>query len=623
MNSTLIQPRSQEVVKAPPLWSLRATIAFLNQRPVSVTCVLAFIGALLLQVWRPYFFLTCDTLSATLPISTEAYRRLWEGRSPFYNEYLFGGYNLLSDSAHFVIWSPLALPFSFLARTSYYYILPDIVGTLSLVVIAGVFCWSALRVKRSLVLPISPALIVALSLSYAFTPYNLLVGASWIGFLNIQATYPLVFAGAFESNWRKGLAIQSAALLYAMFGGHMHHSTMLVFFGGLTILLAAFAQRSVRPMLVWTGAGLLTVILILPLLLPSLLGFSQSSRSAGLSMALASSYNVPLHSLFPSMLLGPFCQGFVDRIIIDQSDPLYNTAIGFALINLPLAGLLVWKRSWNALEIGLICLVVVTAICVARPDWLAAIVLHLPLMRSLRWPFREIVVLHFLLHTLFLVSFRPAATAGARMTVLLCAVTGVTALACVFSCVAPTFWLFEPDRRLIVSGEAVRYWNQLKQSEGITVGHPRFVVQAQPRALMPMRWRVPFSLLGGFNYASLFRVSNVTGFSTVPPRNALWLENELGVTPWFWGGVYSQGAVDRIKGLHPDVQRIVLTAYKPMTWRTFDRTPEAREFRLEWPEARVVEQPITPGAAGEPQDVSAANGIPIWRTPGPWRLPSR
>jgi hypothetical protein len=592
MNATLVETIGREPVLAPPRDRRRAGAAFLTERPLSVTCLLAFVGALLLQFWRPFFFLTCDTLSASLPISTEAYRRLWEGHSPFYNPYLFGGYDLLSDSTHFVLWSPLALPFSFLARTAYYFLLPDIVGTLSLAVIAGAFCWSALRLKRALDLPIPPALIVALSLSYAFTPYNFLVGASWIGFLNIQAAYPLVLAGAFERNWRQALAIQAAALLYAIFGGHMHLTTMLVLFGGLTILLAAGVQRSMRPILVWAGAGLLTLLLILPLLWPSLVGFSQSGRNAALSVAEASGFNVPLPKLAASFLLGPMCQGMVgDGIHIDQSDPLYNSAIAFALVNLPLVGLLAWKRRWNVLELGLAGLALCVAVCIVRPVWLAQIFSHLPLLRSLRWPFREIVVLSFLTHALFLVGFRPPTARGARMTALACGAAGALSLACVFLCAAPTFWLFEPDRRLIISGEADRYWNQLKERHGVALGEPRFAVQAQPEALMPRRRAVPFSLLGGFNYASLFRISNVTGFSTVAPRNARWLENELGVQPWFWGGVYSEGAVDRITAAHPDVQRIVLTGMLPMTWRVFEGTPHAEEFHIEWPAGRIARHP--------------------------------
>ena len=542
--------------------------------------LLALAGALLLQLWRPFFFLTCDTLTATLPVSTEAYRRLWEGRSPFYNPYLFGGFNLLGDFGNFTLWSPLALPFSWLARTPYYYVLPDIVGTLSLVVIAGAFCWSALRLRRALDLPIATGMIVALSLSYAFTPYNFIVGASWIGFLNAQAAYPLILAGAFERDGRRALAITTAALLYAILGGHMHLFTMLLIFGGLIIVLAAWVQRSPRPILVWIAAGLLTVLLILPLLWPAIAGFSRTARSAGLGIGEARQNNVPLSFLSASFLLGPMAQELIDGIWIDKSDPTYNLAIAFALVNLPLAGLLAWKRRWNTLEVGLLALGLAAAIGIARPRWLDHIMVALPLLKSLRWPFREIAVLSFLAHALFLVSFRPLEARGLRRTVLACGLAGAGCFVLVFTSVAPTFWLFEPDRRLIVSGEADRYWAQLRAGHAPGAGFPRFALVAEPRVLLTSAREVPFSLLGAFNYASLFRVPNVTGFSVTPPPGAVRFETELGTIHWFWGGIYMQWQMRRIAAAHRDVQPIVLVGMPPATWRVFHQ-PQTKQFRLD------------------------------------------
>jgi hypothetical protein len=586
MHATLEQPAMGRTVvhgrhKLPSAW--------LAERPLAATLLLALAGALLLQLWRPFFFLTCDTLSATLPVSTEAYRRLWEGRSPFYNEYLFGGFSLLGDLGHFTLWSPLALPFSFLARTPYYYFLPDIVGTLSLAVIAGAFCWSALRLRRSLGLPIPIPLIVALSLSYAFTPYNFIVGASWIGFLNAQAAYPLLLAGAFERDARRAFAIESAALLYSIFGGHMHLFTVLLIFGSLTILLAAWVRRSARPVAVWIAAGLLTLLLILPLLWPAFAGFTQTTRGAGLAIGEASKNNVPLASLGASFLLGPMAQQLVAGIRIDYSDRLYNLAIAFALVNLPLAGLLAWKRRWNTLEIGLLALGLITAVCIARPRWLAQIIAVLPLLKSLRWPFREIAVLSFLAHALFLVSFQPLAARAARMTVLGCGLAGAVIFALVFVSAAPTFCLFEPDRRLIISGEADRYWDQLRATPGLRAGFPRFAVEADPRLLMTSKPDVPFALLGAFNYASLFRVRNIIGFSVTPPPNGLRIETELGVKHWFWGGIYTKSETERILAAHPDVQPIALTGMKPATWSVFSGA-HMRDFRLDAASGRVIKQ---------------------------------
>ena len=608
MQATLVSPPN--ITAAPPIehGSRRPGLAWAAQRPLALTLLLAFVGALLLQLWRPYFFLTCDTISGVLPVTTEAYRRLWEGRSPFYNEYLFGGFDMRADPGNFTLWNPLVLPFTFLARTRFYYVLPDIVGTLSLVAIAGAFCWSALRLRRVLDLPIPNALIVALSLSYAFTPYNFIVGASWLGFLNAQAAYPVILAGAFERDWRRALAIQAAGLLYAIFGGHMHLTMMLMIFAALTVVLAAIVQRRVRPILVWAGAGLVTLILILPLLWPAIVGFSQTSRSAGVSTAVQSADNIALPALSVAFLLGPLCQGLVGGIPIDLSDPTYNLAIAFALVNLPLVGFLVWKRGWNALEIGLAALALLTMVFIARPHWLAEIFSSLPLLKSLRWPFREIAVLHFFTHALFLVAFRPLTRRPARTTVLAGCAGGMLAFALVFLCTAPTFWLFEPDRRLIISGEADRYWDALKENHGLDSGPRRFVVEAEPPVLMRYRSSVPFSLLGGFNFASLFRVHNVDGFSVTPPPNAQWLKKELGVESWFWGGVFSTRAVDRIVAAHPDIQRIVLTGMPMATWKIFNGA-ETEIYRYDFRSGQILKFTPSP-SPGSPAPAAASPTVP-------------
>jgi hypothetical protein len=589
MPSILVQPAGTQPARPACRRVDGAAYAWLTARPLLATLALALAGALLLQLWRPFFFLTCDTLSASLPVSTEAYRRLWEGRSPFYNPYLFGGFSLLGDLGNFNLWSPVALPFSFLARTRYYYFLPDIVGTLSLVVIAGAFCWSGLRLRRTLDLPIPVALVVGLSLSYAFTPYNFIVGASWIGFLSAQAAYPLILAAAFERDWRRALALESGALLYGLFGGHMHLFSVLLVFGGLTILLAAWVRRSVQPLLVWVAAGTLTLVLILPMLWPAIAGFSQTTRSAGLTAGEASHNNVAPLSLAASFLLGPMAQQMIEGIRIDFSDRTYNLAIAFALVNLPLAALLASKRRWSRLETGLLVLGLIAAVWIDRPYALAKLLSTLPVLKSLRWPFREIAVLQFFTHALFLVGYRPLTARAPRMIALAGGIAGAVIFALVFLSVAPTFRLFETDRRLIISGEADRYWNALRTSRGQNAGFPRFAVQADPHLVMPSLSEVPFALLGAFNYASLFRVPNIIGFSITPPPNAVRWEAELGVKHWFWGGIYAQSQIARIIAAQPDVQPIVLTGMKPATWRVF-AAPASENFRLDTDSGRVLRQ---------------------------------
>ena len=246
-------------------------------------------------------------------------------------------------------------------------------------------------------------------------------------------------------------------------------------------------------------------------------------------------------------------------------------AIAFSLVNLPLLALLCTKRRWSTLEVCLLGPLLVSVVCFVRPLWLANVFAHLPLLHSLRWPFREIAVLNFFTHALFLLAFRLPTGNHARRLAFGAGAIGATIYLLVFLCVAPTLWLFGPDRQLIMSGEADRYWNALKASGGPGAGTSRFVIGASWQALLPRRAYVPFSLIGGFNYAALFRVNNVSGFSVTPPPSSEWLKRDTSSTPYFWGGIFSPNAIKRIGNVHPDIHKIILVTAVPFaTWEILD-----------------------------------------------------
>ena len=579
MNSTLAEtaPSPQTFPPAPSAGYGTRARDLLERRPLGVTLVLAFVGALLLQCWRPFFFLTDDAIADWLPAAVEAYRRLWEGHWPFYNPYVLGGVNVLADAGSFTLLSPWGLLGSFLAKTPYYFALADVLGTLNLVTLAGAFCWSACRLRRQFDLAIPTAAIILVSLSYAFTPFNLIVNASWVGFFSAPTALPVIFAAAFEPRWRRALALQTGALLYAMFGGHMHPFTVLILVAGALITAAAAVQRRWQPVFVLATAGALTLVIASPLLIPALVGFGQDRRSAGLAVEWASYQRVPLVPLAASFVLGsasPFPQ---DPNIIDSPDPLYNLSIAFALVNLPLLAALACRRRWSRLELCLLGGMLCTVLSIVRPPWLGGLYTHLPLLRSLRWPFREIATLHFFSHTLFLFVFQPVLASVRRIVALVCAGVGLLAYAAIFLCPAPTFWLFKPDRQLLTSGEADRYWDGLKSSGGLRPGIP-FLVEADPAILGPRRPAVPFVVLGGFNHASLFRVRNLSGFTNSPSASMIAFARKIGAAPYFWGGVYSHGAAMRTVAAVPGTQRIVLTSIAPTCWEVVSGDSVQRFF---------------------------------------------
>ena len=578
MNSALAENASSRTfVPTPAVGYGTRAHDLLESRPLAVTLVLALVGALLLQCWRPFFFLTDDAIADWLPSAVETYRRLWEGHWPFYNPYVLGGVSVLDDAGSFTLLSPWGLLFSFLAKTPWYFALADVLATLNLVTLAGAFCWSACRLRRQFGLAIPTAALIALSLSYAFTPFNLIVNASWVGFFSAPTALPVIFAAAFEPCWRRALALQTGALLYAMFGGHMHPFTVLVLVAGALITAMAVVQRRWQPVFVLAAAGGLTLIIASPLLVPALVGFGQDRRSAGLAVDWASYQRVPLIPLVASFLLGsvsPFSQ---DPNIIDSPDPLYNLSIAFALVNLPLLAALACRRRWSRVELCLLGGMLCTALSIVRPPWLGGVYTHLPLLRALRWPFREIATLHFFSHTLFLFVFRPVSASIRRIVALICAGVGTLAYAAVFLCPAPTFWLFGPDRQLLTSGEADRYWDALKSSGGLRP-EASFIVEADPDLLGSCRPVVPFVVLGGFDHASLFRVRNFCGFTNSPSASMIALARKIRAAPYFWGGVYSHGAAMRVVAAFPGMQRIVLTGVAPTCWEVVNGRSVQRFF---------------------------------------------
>ena len=88
---------------------------------------------------------------------------------------------------------------------------------------------------------------------------------------------------------------------------------------------------------------------------------------------------------------------------------------------------------------------------------------------------------------------------------------------------------------------------------------------------------VPFIVLGGFDHASLFRVRNVSGFSSSPPAGAIKEAHKLNSTPYFWGGVYTHANAMRMVAARPGTERIVLTSIAPTCWEVVDG-PSVRRF---------------------------------------------
>jgi hypothetical protein len=151
------------------------------------------------------------------------------------------------------------------------------------------------------------------------------------------------------------------------------------------------------------------------------------------------------------------------------------------------------------------------ALMVIRPLWVSGIMMHLPLLKSMRWPFREILQLQFFLH-LFLVMRPPGGSVSSSA-----------------SSRRPAFsFFFFPSffpARAHLSSHAPRPRTPFFRKIGPLLGRGQvalgpddlIVPVADPEMIRKNPFDVPFSLLGAYNFPILFKVKSATGYSVTAP----------------------------------------------------------------------------------------------------------
>ncbi len=551
-----------------------------NRRILLLTGLLTICATLALQIWRPHFYLTDDNFSGYLPGVVEFSRKLWSGQWPFISDYVYGGHHdLLADPSGLTLFSPWLLLFSWVALTPHYFALPDIVSLCNSLTIACCFCWSALWLRRHFQLAAPDWLVVVLSLSYAFTPYNLMVGSSWIGFLNAQAAFPLILVGFFHRSNARGIALQVVGLSYSLFGGHAHTFVILCVFSGLVSTVVAIGTKNGKPALRLIAAGLMLGLITLPLLLGSITGFQNSPRAAGVPIEAASASRIAVVPLALTYMLGPVCGRFVGGLVVHSGDPVFNLSLAFSVANLGILASLVLVRRLSAVSWAMVACFAAAALMITRPVWLAEFIAHIPLVRSLQWPFRELWLMHFAAHIFLLLNYR-----SVKPLVLACTGTvSVVVFALVFLNPPPTFYHFNLDRKLVFSGEADRYWSKLIAENGAP---PRVIVGIHPAYIAIARDFVPFTLLGTYNFGSLFGFISQSGYTFTVAVNGQADTDKP--RPYWFPGAYTPADALALWQDDPSVWRIDLAGVRPAQW-TISYGDRHRQFRLIEETGKVVE----------------------------------
>ena len=523
----------------------------------------SFFILLLLQLWRPYYFLTDDNLTGWLPVAMDIGRHLREGETPFVNSYIFEGkYQLLRDPNNLFYWNPITLLSSYFLKSRASLALADISASVHLLVCAGAFTLllNRLRDVRNLVL--SDRRIVFLSLSFTFCGYALVVGPSWLTFLANQAALPILMLGLLHSRPISGALLVAFGFLYALLCGHLSPFLFTILFLGILVVAWGFVDKSPAKLIRFALGLALALIVASPLLLPAIQGFSESTRNAPLTLGQTSQYAVPMPVLIASFFAGYF------GVLASVAAGLYQIELLGAFAGCAASGLalqsLRFRRpkrgeesapqsSIPAFDACLAGVMILLIIFIMRPVWLAQILAALPLFRSLRWPFREVLLFVFFAH--LWMAVRPV-VAGRRTVV---ATSAIGALVFVAS-LAVSPWSFNPmtiDRDLLLSGQADAYWARIQKTLG---PNDQIIAVIDPKMAREHQMEIPYSLLGAYNYPALFQVRSPSGYTAAGLSASFGGEN----APYHWGGIFSPDASARLLRQYPNLRAMHLVSLQPL-----------------------------------------------------------
>lgn len=517
-------------------------------------CIFLFF---LLQLWRPCFFLTDDNLSFWFPMFTEMGRALKAGQTPFTSEYLFGGnYNYLRD-LNAVQWHPFILAPALVADTAARFWIIDISALLFLILTTAGFTVLAYTLREELSLKIPDAYVVFYTVSFVFSTYILTVGASWLNFLGNQSALPWLALGILDKKVMRGTILILFFTVHELLTAY----ASLTVSGGLCLTLFAVEvarwRRSVQPIFCWCAGNLLAILILSPLLLSMIDGFAHSARIRGMSPSELSLYPIPGITFPFSFFLG----NWSELIAIWQGDKSLAT-LTFPYASSILACGAAWclipalfvPAPWRPLQKVCLVLAALLFLLIIRPNWLEAIMYHLPFFKSMRWPFREGMQFLFFIHLFLILRFpdriprwQPAIAFFSLMMFL---------LPLPFIRV-PTLNALLLDRQLLFSGGAERFWagvkSQLRPADNIAtvIDWPYWQANCKD---------IPYTLLGTANFPAFFQVRCISGYSPTAPLDQL----PLKTPPGLWFGAFREDQVDQILSERPDLKLLRIESTHPL-----------------------------------------------------------
>lgn len=464
----------------------------------------------LLQACRPRFFLTDDTFTLFFPVWVSVGRALREGRPFWICEELFGGgYNLAADAQMIPLWHPLALAFSLLGETALESWMADLLALVNLMLASGGF-WVLIRHLEARGLAAGPVWVqVFLALGWTFSMFSLLLGSSGIWYLANVAALPWMVAALWEDRPRRACLMMALAVFHGAVGGYP--SCFLYSMISMGIPLVWRLAR--EPRLICRGAlpgVVLGGALALPFMLPALLALPESVRGGAIPVEVASECRYPLPVLLGSLFGGSLSAQLGEITLFGRQAHAYALGVS-AAAGMALLGLLRPPERWNAWDAVIAAGWVLAALLVSRPDWLGALIQHVPVLGSLRWPHKEMFLAVFWLHLLALrgswASLRlqlAAAAFGVAVWVMPLALAGM-----------PSLNEHAPSRALYLSGEAQRHWDAVRALNPPMLAPALEEDEVEDVARYP---QIPWILVGSHNFPAWAGVRSWTGYSATLPQ---------------------------------------------------------------------------------------------------------
>ncbi|NJK92135.1 MAG: hypothetical protein HC904_10080 [Blastochloris sp.] len=153
----------------------------------------------LLQLWRPFFFLTDDSLILYFPVWVGVGRDLWAGQDPWVSMYLFGGnYRLNQDAMFNGLWHPVTWLIALLEPTFLRNAMVDLMAMGNVLLAVTGFRWMSGKLMEAGLFRVSSRGAMFLSLSYGFSFYALHLGSSGLWYLANVAALPWMVGACWE-----------------------------------------------------------------------------------------------------------------------------------------------------------------------------------------------------------------------------------------------------------------------------------------------------------------------------------------------------------------------------------------------------------------------------------------